>query len=231
MSPLLYLSSSRMCAQLSLLLPLLLRPLRETGKAMAVVDGEADAENPQTPNTTPPTRPPTAEKTTQQPPQPPWKSRLNTANPAPSGARRAPTTVGSATPAWKPKTTTASGSTTASDGGTTASSSLTTTHVAVYGAQNSLSFREALSGRTQERMAFAMLIYSLLALPYPASLFAYHVFLLARGETTREYLNSHKFLPRDRHRPFTLGGKWTRNWIAGLCRPRGLGEEGTQGTE
>ncbi|KAI7650514.1 hypothetical protein KC318_g16377 [Hortaea werneckii] len=98
-----------------------------------------------------------------------------------------------------------------------------TTHVAVYGAQNSLSFREALSGRTQERMAFAMLIYSLLALPYPASLFAYHVFLLARGETTREYLNSHKFLPRDRHRPFTLGGKWTRNWIAGLCRPRGLG--------
>ncbi|KAI7631226.1 hypothetical protein KC319_g16518 [Hortaea werneckii] len=68
-----------------------------------------------------------------------------------------------------------------------------------------------------------MLIYSLLALPYPASLFAYHVFLLARGETTREYLNSHKFLPRDRHRPFTLGGKWTRNWIAGLCRPRGLG--------
>ncbi|RMY26726.1 hypothetical protein D0866_10657 [Hortaea werneckii] len=98
-----------------------------------------------------------------------------------------------------------------------------TTHVAVYGAQNSLSFREALSGRTQERMAFAMLIYSLLALPYPTSLFAYHVFLLARGETTREYLNSHKFLPRDRHRPFTLGGKWTRNWIAGLCRPRGLG--------
>ncbi|KAI7351304.1 hypothetical protein D0862_08405 [Hortaea werneckii] len=98
-----------------------------------------------------------------------------------------------------------------------------TTHVAVYGAQNSLSFRDALSGRTQERMAFAMLIYSLLALPYPASLFAYHVFLLARGETTREYLNSHKFLPRDRHRPFTLGGKWSRNWIAGLCRPRGLG--------
>ncbi|KAI7508590.1 hypothetical protein KC364_g67 [Hortaea werneckii] len=98
-----------------------------------------------------------------------------------------------------------------------------TTHVAVYGAQNSLSFRAALSGRTQERMAFAMLLYSLLALPYPASLFAYHVFLLARGETTREYLNSHKFLPRDRHRPFTLGGKWTRNWIAGLCRPRGLG--------
>ncbi|KAI7261486.1 zf-DHHC-domain-containing protein [Hortaea werneckii] len=98
-----------------------------------------------------------------------------------------------------------------------------TTHVAVYGAQNSLSFREALSGRVQERMAFAMLIYSLLALPYPASLFAYHVFLLARGETTREYLNSHKFLPRDRHRPFTLGGKWSRNWIAGLCRPRGLG--------
>ncbi|KAJ9665920.1 Eukaryotic peptide chain release factor GTP-binding subunit [Coniosporium apollinis] len=70
------------------------------------------------------------------------------------------------------------------------------------------------------RVPFAMLIYGALVTPYPASLWAYHVFLICRGETTREYLNSHKFIKRDRHRPFTQGS-WWRNLVAVLVRPRG----------
>lgn len=64
-----------------------------------------------------------------------------------------------------------------------------------------------------------MFVYAVLALPYPGSLFGYHVFLIARGETTREYLNSHKFLPKDRHRPFSQASM-LRNWVAVLGRPR-----------
>lgn len=70
------------------------------------------------------------------------------------------------------------------------------------------------------RVPFAMLIYGALVTPYPASLWGYHVFLICRGETTREYLNSHKFIKRDRHRPFTQGS-WWRNMVAVLVRPRG----------
>jgi palmitoyltransferase ZDHHC9/14/18 len=47
----------------------------------------------------------------------------------------------------------------------------------------------------------------------------YHLFLMGRGETTREYLNSHKFLKKDRHRPFTQGSI-IKNWWVVLCRPR-----------
>ena len=93
------------------------------------------------------------------------------------------------------------------------------THVALYANQNGISFAKSLTGRTQERMAFAMFIYSLLALPYPASLFTYHLFLIARGETTREYLNSHKFMKKDRHRPFAQS-LLLQNWISVLIRPR-----------
>lgn len=69
------------------------------------------------------------------------------------------------------------------------------------------------------RVPFALFIYSLLALPYPAALMFYHIFLMARGETTREYLNSHKFLKKDRHRPFNQGNIF-KNWFVVLCRPR-----------
>jgi len=93
------------------------------------------------------------------------------------------------------------------------------THIAVYARGNGISFGQALTGRTQERVAFAMFIFSILALPYPGSLTAYHLFLIARGETTREYLNSHKFLPKDRHRPFSQSS-FCRNWVAVLARPR-----------
>jgi palmitoyltransferase ZDHHC9/14/18 len=93
------------------------------------------------------------------------------------------------------------------------------THVVLYGKRNGISFSASLSGRTQERVAFAMFLYSILALPYPGSLFGYHLFLIARGETTREYLNSHKFLKKDRHRPFSQSGL-LRNWMSVLMRPR-----------
>jgi palmitoyltransferase ZDHHC9/14/18 len=92
-------------------------------------------------------------------------------------------------------------------------------HVAAYASDNDTSFGSALSGRTQERVAFALLIYSLVALPYPGSLFIYHLFLVARGETTREYLNGHKFTRADRHRPFSQSSV-PMNWAAVLGRPR-----------
>ncbi|TKA78240.1 hypothetical protein B0A55_04781 [Friedmanniomyces simplex] len=95
----------------------------------------------------------------------------------------------------------------------------TLVHITLYAKQHGLDFAESLTGRTQERVAFAVFLYSVLALPYPGSLFVYHLFLLARGETTREYLNSHKFLPKDRHRPFTQANWWA-NWVAVLNRPR-----------
>ena len=92
-------------------------------------------------------------------------------------------------------------------------------HVGLRAQQRNISFGASLSGRTQERVAFAMFLYAVLALPYPGSLFGYHLFLIARGETTREYLNSHKFPPRDRHRPFTQASMF-RNWASVLLRPR-----------
>ena len=64
-----------------------------------------------------------------------------------------------------------------------------------------------------------MIIYGLIAFPYPAALTGYHLFLMGRGETTREYLNSHKFLKKDRHRPFNQGN-FIKNWLVVLCRPR-----------
>ncbi|KAL2198729.1 DHHC palmitoyltransferase-domain-containing protein [Corynascus similis CBS 632.67] len=69
------------------------------------------------------------------------------------------------------------------------------------------------------RVPFAMVIYGFIAFLYPAALMGYHVFLMARGETTREYLNSHKFLKKDRYRAFTQGS-WFKNWFVVLCRPR-----------
>ncbi|OBT71694.1 hypothetical protein VF21_09109 [Pseudogymnoascus sp. 05NY08] len=74
----------------------------------------------------------------------------------------------------------------------------------------------------KERGVFALLVYAALALPYPAALLFYHIFLSGRGETTRELLNGRKFKRGERHRPFTLGSV-VKNWIAVLGRPRGGG--------
>ncbi|KAK2018420.1 DHHC zinc finger domain-containing protein [Colletotrichum eremochloae] len=69
------------------------------------------------------------------------------------------------------------------------------------------------------RVPFAMVIYGLIAFLYPAALMGYHIFLMARGETTREYINSHKFIKKERFRAFTQGSM-LKNWIVVLCRPR-----------
>ncbi|MDB5910480.1 MAG: hypothetical protein JWP34_4594 [Massilia sp.] len=69
------------------------------------------------------------------------------------------------------------------------------------------------------RVPFAMVIYGFFGILYPTALTGYHLFLMARGETTREYLNSHKFLKKDRYRAFTQAS-WVKNWWTVLCRPR-----------
>jgi palmitoyltransferase ZDHHC9/14/18 len=89
-------------------------------------------------------------------------------------------------------------------------------HCLIFKSRAGISFNEAIS---QLRVPFAMVIYGIIAAPYPASLWAYHFFLMGRGETTREYLNSHKFQKQDRHRPFTQGN-FLKNWMAVLGRPR-----------
>ncbi|EKV16616.1 Palmitoyltransferase erf2 [Penicillium digitatum] len=89
-------------------------------------------------------------------------------------------------------------------------------HILVYRSRESISFGAAIS---KWRVPWAMVIYGLVAVPYPTSLWAYHLFLVGRGETTREYLNSHKFAKPDRHRPFTQGNI-LKNWIAVFGRPR-----------
>jgi palmitoyltransferase ZDHHC9/14/18 len=89
-------------------------------------------------------------------------------------------------------------------------------HILLWRSRNSTSFGAAIN---RWRVPFAMSIYGLLGWTYPFSLGVYHLFLVGRGETTREYLNSHKFMKRDRHRPFTRGSVFT-NWVAVLQRPR-----------
>ncbi|POR34233.1 Palmitoyltransferase [Tolypocladium paradoxum] len=69
------------------------------------------------------------------------------------------------------------------------------------------------------RVPFALIFIGFLAFLYPAALMGYHLFLMARGETTREYMNSHKFAKKERYRAFSQGSM-LRNMMAVLCRPR-----------
>ena len=89
-------------------------------------------------------------------------------------------------------------------------------HCLRYASSNHISFVKSID---KWRVPFAMFIYGLLAMPYPACLWVYHLVLMGRGETTREYLNSHKFLKKDRHRPYDQGSFW-KNWLVVLLRPR-----------
>ena len=89
-------------------------------------------------------------------------------------------------------------------------------HCLRYQSEQHVSFAVSVS---RCRVQFAMFLYGLLATPYPACLWGYHLWLIARGETTREYLNSHRFLPKDRHRPFTQASI-LKNWLVVLLRPR-----------
>jgi palmitoyltransferase ZDHHC9/14/18 len=93
-------------------------------------------------------------------------------------------------------------------------------HIGTFAAATGQTFGQALSGAWQERLAFAVFVYAVLALPYPGALCCYHLFLITRGETTREYLNSHKFPAKDRHRPFALPSA-AANLALVLSRPRG----------
>ncbi|KAG9240937.1 DHHC palmitoyltransferase-domain-containing protein [Calycina marina] len=88
--------------------------------------------------------------------------------------------------------------------------------IVAYQNQQGVSFTTAIS---HFRVPFAMFIYGILASLYPLALTVYHLFLMGRGETTREYLNGHKFLPKDRHRPFTQESI-IKNWFVVICRPR-----------
>ncbi|KAF1913568.1 palmitoyltransferase erf2 [Ampelomyces quisqualis] len=89
-------------------------------------------------------------------------------------------------------------------------------HILIWRSRNGASLGQAIN---KWRVPFAMSIYGLISWAYPFSLWMYHLFLVARGETTREYLNSHKFMKQDRHRPFTRGSAF-KNWVAVLQRPR-----------
>lgn len=88
--------------------------------------------------------------------------------------------------------------------------------IMVYSNRENISFGAAIG---HFRVPFAMVIYGALAFTYPAALMGYHIFLMARGETTREYINSHKFAKSERFRAFTQGSM-IKNWIVVLCRPR-----------
>src|SRR4051812_1791138 len=72
---------------------------------------------------------------------------------------------------------------------------------------------------SKNRIPMAMVVYGIVAALYPLALWGYHVWLMARGETTREYMQSQKFAPQDRHRPYTQGS-FLNNWVAVLVRPR-----------
>ncbi|TDZ21135.1 Palmitoyltransferase ERF2 [Colletotrichum orbiculare MAFF 240422] len=88
--------------------------------------------------------------------------------------------------------------------------------ILIHSNRSEISFRESID---DFRVPFAMVIYGFISFLYPAALMGYHIFLMARGETTREYINSHKFIKKERFRAFTQGSM-LKNWIVVLCRPR-----------
>ncbi|UKZ56661.1 hypothetical protein TrVGV298_010501 [Trichoderma virens] len=86
----------------------------------------------------------------------------------------------------------------------------------VYMKQENISFAKSTN---HFRVSLALVILGVFAFLYPAALMGYHIFLMARGETTREFMNSHKFTKSERYRPFDQASFW-RNILAVLCRPR-----------
>lgn len=84
---------------------------------------------------------------------------------------------------------------------------------------NNMSFGDAIGHDWSLSGTFFLFLYSIFVCAFPASLMCYHFWLISRGETTREYLRSHKFRDQDRHRPFDLYNL-RANLEAVLCRPR-----------
>jgi palmitoyltransferase ZDHHC9/14/18 len=89
-------------------------------------------------------------------------------------------------------------------------------HIIFYMHQNDVDFETAIDNN---RVPFAMVFYGVLAGGYPLSLLGYHLWLMGRGETTREYLTSSKIPLADRHRPYDQGS-WIKNVLVVLNRPR-----------
>ncbi|RMD39477.1 hypothetical protein DV735_g5659, partial [Chaetothyriales sp. CBS 134920] len=89
-------------------------------------------------------------------------------------------------------------------------------HLLSYRSVHHTSFGHAINSC---RVAFAMLIYGVLAAAYPLALTVYHIWLMGRGETTREHLASRRFPKAERHRPFDQGSL-IKNLMAVLARPR-----------
>ena len=90
------------------------------------------------------------------------------------------------------------------------------TQILVYKNREGISFGKAID---HFRVPFALVILGCISFLYPAALMGYHIFLMARGETTREYMNSHKFVKKERFRAFTQASI-IKNFIVVLCRPR-----------
>ncbi|KAI1823753.1 palmitoyltransferase ERF2 [Xylaria intraflava] len=88
--------------------------------------------------------------------------------------------------------------------------------IIIYSHLEGVSFGQAVD---HFRIAFALVVYGFIGFLYPVALTGYHLFLMGRGETTREFLNSHKLLKQDRYRAFTQGNI-LKNWMVVLCRPR-----------
>ncbi|KAL8656640.1 MAG: hypothetical protein Q9226_002596 [Calogaya cf. arnoldii] len=89
-------------------------------------------------------------------------------------------------------------------------------HCLRYRSDQNITFGKSID---KQRVSFALFLYGLLAAPYPGCLWIYHLYLMGRGETTREFLTSSKFLKKDRHRPFSQGN-FLKNWLVVLLRPR-----------
>ena len=89
-------------------------------------------------------------------------------------------------------------------------------HVLLYRSRERTTFGGAAD---RLRVPMALVVYAVLATPYTCALLAYHSLLIAKGETTREYLNSHKFPKRERHRPFRQPSL-LQNVAVVLGRPR-----------
>lgn len=89
-------------------------------------------------------------------------------------------------------------------------------HCILYMNRERISFRQSIN---QWRVPFAMFIYAIVGVIYPACLCGYHIYLTSIGVTTREYLNAQKFAKSERHRPFTQENVF-KNFISVICRPR-----------
>lgn len=88
--------------------------------------------------------------------------------------------------------------------------------IIIYMKNEGISFGAAID---HFRGPFALVILGFVAFLYPASLLGYHIFLMARGETTREFMYSRKFSRAERFRPYDLGS-FIKNIAAVLLRPR-----------